>query len=336
MPGHDKSKIVGWNASDLDEFVCGICHDVLNKPVVTQCCRQSYCRDCIDEWLKGHYTCPNDRKPLTTNRLYEVPRLVINIINKMKIKCHFSDKGCPEVTTIGTKVDHYKICMYNQCKICGCCPKENKHDCIAYLKQENFKLNNLSENWKKEKLAIEKERSALGKSNKSLREQNIELVDKNKEMAKRLKQLEQELNETKSVLKNAKFHEKKKIQVVSPQFFKISPAVMEAKNQQPNVDYNRKIFPLSKQLIEICNESINSFDPSKHDDINFVECILSKIKRKKFPGDAGWKVKAQVDNCSVITGFDNLNDDDYNYDTNDISILRLSYDKLVIKISAYW
>ena len=119
MPGHDKSKIVGSNASDLDEFLCGICHDVLNKPVVTQCCRQTYCRDCVEGWLKRQTTCPNDRKSLTINGLSEVPRLVINVINKMQIKCDYSDKGCPEVITIGTKVEHVEMCMFKHNKTGG-------------------------------------------------------------------------------------------------------------------------------------------------------------------------------------------------------------------------
>ena len=198
MPGYDKSKIVGWNESDLDDFVCGICHDVLNKPVVTQCCRQSYCRDCIKQWLRGHYTCPNDRQLLTINGVSEVPRLVINIINKMRIRCDFSDKGCREVTTIATKMDHVKMCIYDKCKICGSSPKGFNHDCIAYLKQENTELRMWLTNLNNEKLAIEKKRLEMYKSKKSLSEQITRLVNDNREMAKKVKQLEQELNQTKS------------------------------------------------------------------------------------------------------------------------------------------
>ena len=156
MSGHDKSKIVGHNPDDLDEFVCGICQDVLNKPVVTQCCRQSYCRQCIEEWLKGHNTCPNDRKPLTINRVSEAPRLVINVIDKMQIRCDNSDKGCPEVTTIGTKEYHYKTCIYNKCKTCGCDRMDDHHDCLAYLMQRNIELTEMNYKLSKEKMKVEK------------------------------------------------------------------------------------------------------------------------------------------------------------------------------------
>ena len=119
MPGHDKSKIVGWNQRDLYEFECDLCRNVLKKPVVIPCCRQTYCRDCIDEWLKERGTCPIDRKPLSIDGLSKAPRLVTNLINKMQIKCDYSDKGCPAVTTIKDKRDHNKICTYKDKKTCA-------------------------------------------------------------------------------------------------------------------------------------------------------------------------------------------------------------------------
>ena len=156
MPGHDKTRIVGLEQNQLEEFVCGICQDVLNKPVVTQCCRQSYCRDCIEEWLRGHYTCPNDRQPLTIDGVSEVPRFVINLIDKLKITCDNSDKGCPEVITIGTKKYHLKMCMYNQCKTCGCDRMGDEHDCLAYLMQKNLELTETNDKLNKERLEIDK------------------------------------------------------------------------------------------------------------------------------------------------------------------------------------
>ena len=161
MPGHDKSKIVVRNPDDLDEFICGICQAVLNKPVVTQCCRQSYCKDCIEEWLRGHDTCPNDRQTLTIDGVYEASRLVINLIDKLQIKCDFSDKGCPEVTTIGTKVDHYKTCTFNKCATCGRLGMGNDDDDLALLTKRNVELTEIIDNLRKEKLSIENERDEL-------------------------------------------------------------------------------------------------------------------------------------------------------------------------------
>ena len=100
MAGNDKLRVVGLDQDQLEEFVCGICQDVLNDPVFTNCCRQSYCRQCIVEWLRNHSTYPNDRSAITRNDLGEVPRFIGNLINKMKIKCKLYDKGCEVVVNI--------------------------------------------------------------------------------------------------------------------------------------------------------------------------------------------------------------------------------------------
>ena len=200
MPGHDKSKIVGWNASDLDEFVCGICQDVLNKPVVTQCCRQSYCEDCIEEWLKVHDKCPNDRKPLTIEVVSEVPRLVINIIDKMQIRCDNSDRGCPEVTTIGTKDDHYKICLYNKCKTCGCDRMSNEHNCVAYLIQKNLTLVEKNNDVTEEKETMRKNLSSVIQG---LIKEKSQLIERITILEKDLKRIKKELEQAKRSRSNS-------------------------------------------------------------------------------------------------------------------------------------
>ena len=65
MPGIDRRRVVGKDEEELDEFTCSICQDIFDEPVVTQCCRQSFCTVCINEWLEDNNTCPNDRKGLT-------------------------------------------------------------------------------------------------------------------------------------------------------------------------------------------------------------------------------------------------------------------------------
>ena len=47
MPGYEQYRIVGVADNDLEEFIGGICLGVLVKPMVTECCGQTYCFDCI-------------------------------------------------------------------------------------------------------------------------------------------------------------------------------------------------------------------------------------------------------------------------------------------------
>ena len=71
---------------DVDEeFLCGICTQVLNNP---QSCKQghTFCHDCITDWLKKKKTCPIGSRKLLKSQLTHV-RLAENMINKMKVTC---------------------------------------------------------------------------------------------------------------------------------------------------------------------------------------------------------------------------------------------------------
>ncbi|CAG2177735.1 unnamed protein product, partial [Oppiella nova] len=92
-----KSRVVGVSVEELNEYTCGICLQVFVNPVVTQCCQQTYCSDCIYGWLSDHNTCPNDRKRLSREGVGPAPRFVINLLNNMKVKCDFYANGCKSV-----------------------------------------------------------------------------------------------------------------------------------------------------------------------------------------------------------------------------------------------
>ena len=79
--GLERSRFVGVSEEELDEFTCGICRQIFIDPLVTQCCRQTYCSQCINEWLSSHNTCPLDQKHLTTSQLSSSPRNVMRMIS---------------------------------------------------------------------------------------------------------------------------------------------------------------------------------------------------------------------------------------------------------------
>lgn len=53
-----------------DEFLCGICRDVLNDPVKCRADHQ-FCRNCICEWLNNHDNCPDCRRNLSVDTLID-------------------------------------------------------------------------------------------------------------------------------------------------------------------------------------------------------------------------------------------------------------------------
>ena len=117
MPGIDRQRVVGKDIEELDEFTCSICHDIFEEPVVTQCCRQSYCTVCIHQWLEDNNTCPNDRKSLTVDQLSPAPRFMTNLLNKLNIKCVNYGNGCQSIVRFEEMANHMKTC--NTCDSCN-------------------------------------------------------------------------------------------------------------------------------------------------------------------------------------------------------------------------
>jgi len=145
MPGYDKTRFVGVSKNDLEEFTCGICIEIFCDPIVTPCCRQTYCLECINEWLSGNNTCPNDRKLLTVNNLSPPPRVLTNLLNNMRIRCDFHANGCNKDIQLNSLSTHIKNCDFDPKKVCKTCgskrDKEPIHDCAKNLLMLNRSLN---------------------------------------------------------------------------------------------------------------------------------------------------------------------------------------------------
>lgn len=95
MPGFDKDRFLDKDSQDLDEFICGICQGIFVDPLVTQCCQQTYCSDCINQWLNHKNTCPNDRIILTKKGLLPPSRAFKNLLNNLVTVCENNEEGCP-------------------------------------------------------------------------------------------------------------------------------------------------------------------------------------------------------------------------------------------------
>ncbi|CAG2106024.1 unnamed protein product [Medioppia subpectinata] len=141
MPGYSGDRFPELSAEDREDYSCSICQEIFNTPVTTTCCRQTFCEECINEWLNTNNTCPNDRKPLTRNDLSPAPRLVINLLGKLMIRCDYWDYGCHKVIKLDELVRHTIKCRYKVEKCVKCeCEQRPGHDCIAALLAENREL----------------------------------------------------------------------------------------------------------------------------------------------------------------------------------------------------
>jgi hypothetical protein len=144
MSGYSKQRFVGLSKNEDEELTCGICLEILKKPTVVQCCRQTFCSDCITEWLSSHDTCPHDRQYLTEDELLEPPRLVQNLISKLRIHCKFQNSGCDSIVELEKLEDHELNCGFNPNKFCDTCDfiihLGEEHDCLTNLMATKLSL----------------------------------------------------------------------------------------------------------------------------------------------------------------------------------------------------
>ncbi|CAG2166305.1 unnamed protein product [Oppiella nova] len=143
MPGYECDRFVGLSAADIQELSCSICLNIFRDPVVSQCCRQTFYRDCITDWLQENTVCPYDRKTLNVNELHMPPRVFEAMFGKLEIKCQFSDNGCPSVVPLDQLSQHVDSCPYDASKCGKCfCEQTSGHDCIQALLALNRTTNN--------------------------------------------------------------------------------------------------------------------------------------------------------------------------------------------------
>jgi hypothetical protein len=50
MVGLLKNRFINLTPELISELSCGICKEILLSPVMIPCCRQLYCKQCLNDW----------------------------------------------------------------------------------------------------------------------------------------------------------------------------------------------------------------------------------------------------------------------------------------------
>lgn len=148
----DKERIS--NASEIpliDSMECLIDNMIPFEPVMCANCQRVFCSDCIESWKKNSNKCPLRCEPLIVVPLKN--SILQTQLEKIKLKCCFSDFGCKESLNINNISYHQKHCEY-QCIRCEKCNekignielinhllndcKNNKINCFICLQPINF------------------------------------------------------------------------------------------------------------------------------------------------------------------------------------------------------
>lgn len=107
--GIDLDLITSEYSSVVEELICPICSSLVLDAVACKKCEKPFCKFCIHTWLKKKNSCPNR---CTTFVETELPRLLRNMINKIKAKCIYHKLGCNEVILYENYIKHIETCEF--------------------------------------------------------------------------------------------------------------------------------------------------------------------------------------------------------------------------------
>ncbi len=120
---------------DVDEnFHCSICFNVLKEPRTCRNNDHMFCLGCISQHLKvNSQTCPECNEHLSVDTLRR-PRVVNNVLSKLKINCDHASRGCPEFTCLEDLKTHVANCGYApvMCSNAECGMEINKQDKVRH------------------------------------------------------------------------------------------------------------------------------------------------------------------------------------------------------------
>ncbi|XP_028416167.1 uncharacterized protein LOC114539791 [Dendronephthya gigantea] len=117
-----------------DNFKCSICLNVLKNPKSCGRNQHYFCFGCIGQHLENSHTCPECMEVLTPDTLMQPPRLLLNCISELRIKCSFNERGCPEFVLLARLQNHEDECEFAPatCGNDGCGAEINKRDKLLH------------------------------------------------------------------------------------------------------------------------------------------------------------------------------------------------------------
>lgn len=133
--------------SNVDEFICKSCEDVLKDPIYFSCSHM-LCSECYSQLeIKSCPTCSED----ITN-YSSPPSIIKNLYNKLVKKCHYEGNSCPFQDVLSNIHNHEENCPYRTYDCPDCrgeiyvrCKAQHEASCekreIIVIRKQNEDLN---------------------------------------------------------------------------------------------------------------------------------------------------------------------------------------------------
>ena len=98
----------------IEDLICPICFYILKDPISCSSNKNahSFCKECIEEYLKKNNKCPICK----LNFEYIINNEVINSLNKVSFGCIYKKEGCGDILSYSEYLNHINNCKYNNTK----------------------------------------------------------------------------------------------------------------------------------------------------------------------------------------------------------------------------
>ena len=164
--GIDKSRFVDDNHKI---FICPVCEDVADNPVLLNCCESFVCTSCHTNETNGYSFPACGENHDKSSKLIGIQKQLRELYSRLKLKCIYDE--CHEILLLENHSQHESNCKSRKCAKCGSKDVGEDHNCVDWLKSENKRLKNEIEQVRKqleearERTRIVREKLEMGKGN---------------------------------------------------------------------------------------------------------------------------------------------------------------------------
>ena len=137
-------------------------------------CEHAFCRLCMNEWISRQPTCPLDRTPITAAQLLPAPRILRNLLSRLKIKCDNFEHGCQQDIKLDALMAHLEECEFNPKRPIPC-----EQGCSLVIAKDEMKNHNCV---KELRNLIQTQQQKLTEMRRELTEQQFELNEQKREI----------------------------------------------------------------------------------------------------------------------------------------------------------
>lgn len=107
--------------TSIAHFICSICTELVENPVMLKTCEHLFCGECITEWRRVCETgskCPDCRRSFVNSDIVDPNRILLNLIGDIQLCC--GNRGCDLIVNYSNYSGHSSSCdkAMIQCKEC--------------------------------------------------------------------------------------------------------------------------------------------------------------------------------------------------------------------------